>query len=264
MPSASKKAVPAVVAFCQGGKQQWLKQRAEAVADLVRAGVAVCLVDLRGCGETSPGDSRGRTSAAASLAADEWMLGGTIVGGQLSDLRATVKYLRSLPEIDGRRIALWGDSLAAPNSLDAILVTPHNIDVQATPPEPASALVALLAALYDESIVAVATGGVVHSFQSAFGSPVCCVPADAIVPGLLTIADVPDLVAAIAPRPIRLARTVDAQNRLVSERQIADAWKSMPGEAPFRHAEIVGNDKPDAVATAGWLAENLKSADKKK
>jgi cephalosporin-C deacetylase-like acetyl esterase len=264
LPTGKERAVPAVVAFCQAGKQRWLKERAGPVAEFLRRGVAVCIVDVRGMGETSLGDGRGRTSAAASLAADEWMLGQSIVAGQLRDLLATLTYLRKCPEIDSRRIALWGDSLAAPNPSDAVCVTPHNIDVKLRSPEPGAGLLALLAALYDNSIVAVATGGAVHSFQSVFDSPVCRIPPDAIVPGLLTVADVPDLVAALAPRPIRLTTTVDAHNRLVSRTQILNAWKSMPGSDVLHHADVIASDGAlDATATARWLADKLQIANKK-
>ncbi len=49
-----------VVCVCQEGKAEFLKKRANAVAALLVGGATVCLVDVRGTGETRPGDGRGR------------------------------------------------------------------------------------------------------------------------------------------------------------------------------------------------------------
>ena len=51
---------PVVVAVCESGKADLLAARRADFAQLVEAGVAVCLPDLRGFGETSPGGSGGR------------------------------------------------------------------------------------------------------------------------------------------------------------------------------------------------------------
>src|SRR5262249_37742440 len=59
--------LPVVVAFAQHGKQAFLKGRSSSLAELLQGGVAVCLPDLRGTGETRPaGDTRGRASASTA------------------------------------------------------------------------------------------------------------------------------------------------------------------------------------------------------
>ena len=84
-------------------------------------GVAVCLPDVRGTGETSPGGARDRQTEATSLSATELMLGGTLLGARLRDLRAVLAYLRTRADVDFARVALWGDSFAPVNSV-AVLV----------------------------------------------------------------------------------------------------------------------------------------------
>src|SRR5205807_8420580 len=101
-----------VVCVCQGGKAEFLKKRADAVWALLVGGASVCLVDVRGTGETRPGDGRGRQSAATSISSTELMLGQTPVGARLRDLRSVLKYLRGRKDIGAERIALGGDSLA--------------------------------------------------------------------------------------------------------------------------------------------------------
>src|SRR5262249_12317109 len=102
------KRIPVVVAFAQHGKQAFLRERSPALAELLRDGVAVCLPDLRGTGETQPaGDTRGRSSVSTSLSATELMLGQTLLGARLRDLRAVLRYLRSRPEVEPPRVGLW-------------------------------------------------------------------------------------------------------------------------------------------------------------
>ena len=93
--------MPLVVAVAQQGKQAFFRQRSDVLAALLRGGAAVCLPDLRGTGETRPaGDRRGppaglfttveRTSEGTLLACGELMLGQTLLGTRLQDLRSVL------------------------------------------------------------------------------------------------------------------------------------------------------------------------------
>ena len=86
---------PVVVCVSQAGKAEFLKNRADVVAKFLAAGYAVCIPDLRGTGETRPGTYRGRRSYATGLSSTELMLGGTMVGKRLKDLRSVLALLRS-------------------------------------------------------------------------------------------------------------------------------------------------------------------------
>src|SRR5206468_481483 len=77
---------PVVIGIAQEGKAKFLKHRAELIAQLLDAEVAVCLPDVRGTGETRLGVSRGRTSEDTAVSASELMLGETQVGARLHDL----------------------------------------------------------------------------------------------------------------------------------------------------------------------------------
>src|SRR5262249_10619214 len=105
-PKGEKKA-PVVVGFAQQGKQVFLQKRSSAIAELLRGGAAVCLLDVRGAGETSPGKDRGRTSGATSHSATALMLGDPLLAGRLRDLHAVVAVLRERRDLDGTRLALW-------------------------------------------------------------------------------------------------------------------------------------------------------------
>ena len=61
-PKGAKGKLPAVVMVASGGKAAFLKERGDAIAGLLADGVVVCLVDVRGTGETRTGTT---TSSAA-------------------------------------------------------------------------------------------------------------------------------------------------------------------------------------------------------
>jgi hypothetical protein len=67
--------------------------------------------------------------------------------------------------------------------------------------------------LFDEKIEAVFVHGGLTGFHDALASPFCYLPHDVVIPGVLTAGDLCDLVAAIAPRPLRLDGLVDGANR---------------------------------------------------
>jgi hypothetical protein len=71
-------------------------------------------------------------------------------------------------------------------------------------------------------------------------SPFCYVPTDVIVPGALAVGDLPDIVSALAPIPLRLEAQNDGRNRIIAP---ADADRSI--ESP-------GAD------VARWIATSLR------
>lgn len=211
------KPLPLAVAVSQHGKQAFLKQRGNAIAELLAEGIAVCLPDLRGTGESSPDEGRGRNSSLTSYSSSELMLGKTMVGHCVRDLRGVLRYLRGREEFVGSGVALWGDSFAPANPAGKDLAAP--LDAANLPPssEPLGGLVVLFTALLEkeQDIRAVYSRGSLVSFQSLFESPYVYVPHDVIIPGAIPAGDLPSVVDALAPRKIVLIRQVDGQNRLV-------------------------------------------------
>src|SRR5581483_459406 len=184
-------------------------------------GAAVCLPDLRGTGESKPSDGRGRQSAATSISSSELMLGQTLLGSRLIDLRQVLAHLRDLAktdrgtEIDATRVALWGDSLAPVNPADRDLKVPLDADKQPDIAEPLGGLLALFGALYEDDVKAVYARGGLVGYRSVLNSPFVYVPHDIIVPGALTAGDLCEVSAGLYPRPQRLEGLVDGLNRRV-------------------------------------------------
>jgi pimeloyl-ACP methyl ester carboxylesterase len=219
-PEKASGRLPAVAAVAQGGKEMFLRMRGAEIAALLKRGAAVCLVDVRGTGESAPEDRRGRNSEENSLAATEFMLGNTLLGARLKDFRTVLAYLGERADVDSRRITAWGDSFSPPNPPR---LTPDEITGWQMGPqiqhqaEPLGGLLALLAALYDDRVRSVAVRGTLASYVSVLDDQFAYVPNDAIVPGILEAGDIPDIAAALAPRPVLIERPVDGRNRLVKE-----------------------------------------------
>jgi cephalosporin-C deacetylase-like acetyl esterase len=205
---------PVVVAFAQAGKVEMLRERAAEVAELLAGGVAVCLPDLRGTGEsTLSEDNSGRNGERTDFSQAELMLGHTMLGSRLRDLRSVLHYTRARTDLDAARFALWGDSLSPPNAAGTRLEVPQDANDPPRRAEPAGAMLALLGALFEDDVRAACGHGGLTSFQSCLTGPFPYVPHDMIVPGALTGGDVDDLAAALGPRPVRLTGSVDGLNR---------------------------------------------------
>ena len=123
-----------------------------------------------------------------------------------------------------------------------------------------AALAVLLAALFEDEIAAVHASGGVYAFESVLDSPFCHLPADAIVPGLLTTADVADVAAALAPMPLRLARMVDGQNRPASDKSIERALAAAKESYRGMKASglIISAEETSVQSAAKWLISQLK------
>jgi hypothetical protein len=211
-PGAVMAGGPVVVIVSEQGKGRILTDRRREIEALLKAGFAVCLPDVRGTGESAPDTRRGPQSAGISLAATELMLGNTLLGARLKDLRSVIAWLGSRP------IVMWGDSHAPPNPARMMLDELPNwqigpqIQNQA---EPLGGLLAILAAFYERRVRAVAVHRGLASYRSILEDNFAYVPADIIVPGILEAGDIADVAAALAPTPVVLDEMVDGRNRLV-------------------------------------------------
>jgi cephalosporin-C deacetylase-like acetyl esterase len=260
-PSKSGKRPPVVLSLAQGGKQAFLKHRSEAVAELLVGGAAVCLLDLRGTGETQPaGDSRRHTASSTTLSATEALLGQTLLGSRLRDVRSALRYLRRRDDLNARRLALWGDSLAPPNPRDRNLAVPLEVNPFPAFAEPLGGLAALLTALFEDDVRAIYVRGGLVGYDTLLHSPFCYVPHDALVPGALTAGDLSDVVASLAPRPIRLEGLVDGLNREVSTEAASktyefarNAYRSLRAESHLHVGEI----EKQTESAAHWLLHRL-------
>ena len=258
-----KKRCPVVVAVAQHGAAAFLKQRAKEIAALLKEEIAVCLVDVRGVGEFQvKGDSRGRGSSSTSQSATEQMLGGTMLGARLGDLRFVLEQLRYHPHLDGKRIALWGDSFAAENPAGMNLQVPFDAPKLPDQAEPLGGLLALFAALFEDDIKAVYVRGGLSGYRSLLQSQFAYVPHDALLPGVLTVGDLDDIAAALAPRAVRLEGLVTGLNQRASAAELAKSYSLTRAayRAGKQEQRLAIEAEPAApAAVARWFAKQLKA-----
>jgi hypothetical protein len=253
--------LPVVVGLAQEGKRGFLARRPGTIAELLGGGAAVCLVDVRGTGETRPGDGSPRYNGSrTTLSATEWLLGQTLVGSRLRDLRSALRYLRGRPDLDGGRVALWGDSFAPPNPAGRDLTVPLDADPFPDLAEPLGGLLALFGALFDDDIRAVAVRGGLSGYASLLADPFCYVPHDALVPAALTAGDLCDVAAALAPRPLRMEGLVDGHNREVAPEQARGVFE--PSRAAYRSQGadsrlLLAGSEGSGEPAARWLLRQL-------
>jgi pimeloyl-ACP methyl ester carboxylesterase len=251
-------ASPVVLATSRSGKQLLVRARAAELAELIQAGVVVCLPDLRGTGETSPGDSLGFRSLATTLSCRDQVLGQTLLGSRLRDLRSVLRYLRGRDDLGGS-FALWGDSIAEVNPDSRSEVVPLGVSNPNVVAHPTGGLLVLLGALFEEDVGAVVARGTLASFRSLLDSQFLYVPHDAVVPGALAFADVSDIVGALAPRAVRIENTITGLNRAVSSAALQDALS----EAVVAYRRLGARDnlsldgRPAQRSTVQWLVSAL-------
>lgn len=206
---------PAVVAFGQGGPALFLRHRAATIARHLAAGRAVVLADLGGHSAVPPGSDRGRTSGSTAAASSLLMLGRPALGERLRELRTLLAYLREQPTYAADRLTLWGDSFAPINPPERRVEVPLDVPQPALA-EPLGGVLALLAGLFEDGLQGIEAYGGLAGYADLLASPFVHVPYDVVVPGALTTGDLPDVVAALAPLPLRLDGLVDGHNRLLA------------------------------------------------
>jgi cephalosporin-C deacetylase-like acetyl esterase len=256
-PKAQRR-TPVVVAVAQGGKDRFLANRTREVEGLLRAGIAVCLPDVRGTGETSPSPNRGDRDEGP--ARREFDLAGNLLGSRLKDLRTVLTYLRGRSDIEQERIAVWGDSFVPPNPADLVV---DELEYEVGPQiqrraEPLGAHVALLAGLYEGDIRAVAARRGLAGYLTVLENAFTYTPSDVIVLGILKVGDIADIAAALAPRPLLLEGLVNGRNIRLQAGQLERVLG--PAKDAYKESGAVGqltiHSEPGDVTA--WLVAGLR------
>ncbi|HUQ91922.1 MAG TPA: acetylxylan esterase [Bryobacteraceae bacterium] len=246
-----------VVGVSQGGKERMLADHGAEIEDLLQRGIAVCLPDVRGAGETAPDTRRGPSSAEVTLAATELMMGNSLLGSRLKDLRVVLAYLATRADIDAQKMGVWGDSYAPSNAHRLLLDETPGWQMGPQPQyqaEPLGGLLALFAALYEPRVKAVAIRRGLADVASILEDRFAYVPGDVIVPGMLEAGDLADVAGAITPRRILLEGLVDCRNRIVPDAEVRRRY-----EGPLKNGSgtrtIRSQTAPAEISR--WMAEAL-------
>lgn len=238
-----------VIGVAQDGKAGFLKNRAEAIAALIKSNVAVCLPDLQGTGETAS-DGRGRTSGATSYSASLLMYGQTMPGVQFQEFALV---MRAVEKLGYQSMAIWGDSFAAPNDAKTTLAVPYDNNVKLPrQSEPMGGTLALLGGrIGGTRVKGIYVRGGLVSFASLLDSPFCYFPHDAVIPGSVVYdnTDIRNLASYYGQKSLRMEGLVDGLNRRVDQQTL---------EKTFGISATVRAEPSSDVEVAAWLAAQFK------
>ena len=180
---------------------------------LLDAGHAVCAITLRGTGLTTPRFPHGGPEYYdASVHLDErfaWtclVMGRPVIGQRVWDTLRAVDYLVSRPDVDATQIRIVGVGSAG--------------------------LAAMMAALLDDRVRSVLVDRTLASYMSIVESESYSTHLAYFVPGILRSFDLPQIAAAMSPRPCWIVNGVDANGQILSETSMRDQYTRQPsGEA---------------------------------
>lgn len=169
---------PAVLVLDSAPKESVLPQ----VEPFVAAGKVVLV--LQPCG--TPGNATGGPYLGPfnTISLRAMLVGRNLVGLRIDDTTQAVSFLATLPDVDRTRI-----SATATGPMGVVL---------------------LHAAVLDSRISTVSIDHTLVSYRMALASPLHRGLAEIEVPGVLLHYDLPDLVRALAPRPVHITNPVNA------------------------------------------------------
>jgi len=211
IPNSGGARKPAIVFADAGGKSA----AAAEAAQLVAKGYIVLAPDLRGFGETQPpldrrdyfvrnfGDYENTLSAL--------IIGKTMAGMRASDLVRGVELLASRTDVDASRIAVTGRGAAA--------------------------IPALFAALFDDRIRSLALDGMLVSYESVVNERIHQGIVDQLIPSALKDFDLPDVIAAIAPRKVGVFNGVNPLGQELALSRLQQEYAGSAMEVGVRDSE---------------------------
>ena len=165
----------------------------EAIASSLQSGKGVFAIDVRGTGETK--SDKASLSYLSSVA-----IGRPFHSMQAYDIRRAVDYLCTRDDVGAISLRATGSPLCG--------------------------IVALIAAATDGRIAEVQIEQLLLSYrlQEDFGGD-SGANANLVIPGILKCADIADIAAMIAPRPLKISRFVNSDNTPPDANEIMDAFK---------------------------------------
>lgn len=168
---------------------------------LVSSGHTVLAMDVRGTGDLAPAAGASGYSAAYQFAARAWLLGTSVVAWQAQDIHAGLALLRAeAPSAARRVVQASGQTVPA----------------------------ALIAAQHDRPDALILEEGLV-SYLDLATADTHDQTTLSVLPGVLRVTDLPELMARLAPTPVRVVRPRGADSAPLTTAQVAArAGRALP------------------------------------
>ena len=167
------------------------------VEQLVQAGHIALSIDVRGIGETrqsADSDDFFRYFGVYESAMTALLNGSPLVGMRALDIQRGVDLLSARSDVDPQRISAFGKEKGAVPTLFAVLL--------------------------DNRIKKLALEGMLVSYQSAVHHKIHRGLFEDVIVGVLKSFDLPDLVAAMSPRPVWILNATDPLGHRVDEKGV--------------------------------------------
>jgi len=160
------------------------------------------------------------------------VLGNPVISQRVWDIVRTVDFLSSHPDVDASQIRMIGQEEAA--------------------------LAALMAAVIDTRLRSVLLSRMVVSYMSVVQSTDYSLPLDWFVPGILRHFDVPDLSAAVYPRPAWIVDACDAPGATLTEQEVRQhyAQRIPDNSAVMTKVRIINTLQQNREPYLDWLRDS--------
>jgi cephalosporin-C deacetylase-like acetyl esterase len=204
-PGRGGTAFPTIVDVSEGGKNHLLYETS-GVRQLVGKGFAVCAIDLRGLGVSTPHSPSAGPDFYAGMPLREryawtcFCLGKPMLGQRVWDFLRCLDYLESRRDVDRDRI--------------------HGLGARG------SALAALLSAVLDDRVHSLLLDQPIATYASVVESKAYTLDLSWFLFDVLKHFDLPDLAALIAPRPCWILNAVNAQGETLAESQVSSLYRN--------------------------------------
>jgi hypothetical protein len=202
---------------------------------IIERGHAVCAVNLRGMGLSTPRMPAGGPVFYRGMELEDrfaWtnlVLGKPAIGQRVWDILRILDYLGTRPDVDTSQIRILGSGSAG--------------------------IAGGMTTLLDERVRSILITHAVFSYRSIVDSEDYSVSLDWFVPGILQHFDLPDILASISPRPVWIYNAVDANGKAISETALRDCYlQRVPEHSPvFSTLRFGVGPKDEDDLYSSWL-----------
>lgn len=213
----------------QGRNRSW--REGQLCQTLAARGFTVCAADVRGIGDLAPAFSAGAPSYARSHQDDEnyaWsslILGRPLVGQRVADILVLLRGLTSLNGSPAPRIGIAARG--------------------------AMTIPAICAASLNHSISRLYMASPLLSFESLLATESYSYPFSAFIPNILAHTDLPEMIAAFAPRRVQMAAAINGNGNRVPSPEVKHVYASALAAG---HFGIRDDEGWDASSLAAFFA----------
>jgi cephalosporin-C deacetylase-like acetyl esterase len=203
--------------------------------EILSQGNAVCAINLRGITLSTPRPPSGGPVFYRGMELKErfaWtnlVLGSPVIGQRVWDILRCLDYLKTRPDVDGSQIRVLGRGPAG--------------------------LAALMAGALEESVRSVLLDRTLATYASIVDAEDYALALDWFVPGILQHFDIPDIAAAIYPRPVWIINALEGDGAVLSESVVRERYSQRisPGSIALKEFSVRTTVQDDKEVYIDWV-----------